>query len=139
MAVSGVSSSSQPNIIDKDKIGFNGLSSDTFMKLLITQLQNQDPTQPVGNDELLQQLATMRNLQSNIELSETLKAVGAVSKFSAGAAFLGKEITGIDIAGQEISGVADRMFVRNGEFHLGIGDREMAVGGIITVGQPQAA
>lgn len=35
----------------------NALNADAFMKLMITQMQNQDPTQPMDNSQFLAQLA----------------------------------------------------------------------------------
>lgn len=131
MAVSGItssnSSSTTPAVVDKDKTGFNGLTSDTFLKLLITQLQNQDPTAPMGNDELLQQLANMRNLQANIELSDTLKSFGQDQQMSSGAALLGKIITGTTASNKEVNGIADRVFLRDGNTIVGIGTEEVAL------------
>jgi flagellar basal-body rod modification protein FlgD len=127
MAVTGVSGAANPPVVAKDKIGFNGLNADTFMKLLIAQLQNQDPTQPVGNSELLQQLSTMRNLQASVELSDTLKTLTANQQVTAGASFLGKVITGTNASEQEVSGVADRVFLSGGELTIGIGNEHVSV------------
>jgi len=132
MAVSGVnnnnsSSSTSTDVVDKSKTGFNGLTSDTFLKLLITQLQNQDPTAPVGNDELLQQLSAMRSLQSNIELSDTLKAFNNNQQVSAGATFLGKVVTGTNADQKEVTGIADRVFVQDGSLMIGMGSDSVAI------------
>lgn len=130
MAVSGVnnnSSSTSTDVVDKSKTGFNGLTSDTFLKLLITQLQNQDPTAPVGNDELLQQLSAMRSLQSNIELSDTLKAFNNNQQVSAGATFLGKVVTGTNADQKEVTGIADRVFVQEGSLMIGMGSDSVAI------------
>lgn len=126
MAVSGVNGTDVP-LVDADKVGFNGLTSETFLKLLITQLQNQDPTEPVGNEELLQQLSTMRNLQANIELSDALKDITANQQLTAGSSLLGTGVTGTNANGEEISGLVDRVFVRDGETFLGMGDDELAL------------
>ena len=130
MAVSGVnnnSSSTSTDVVDKSKTGFNGLTSDTFLKLLITQLQNQDPTAPVGNDELLQQLSSMLSLQSNIELSDTLKAFNNNQQVSAGATFLGKVVTGTNADQKEVTGIADRVFVQEGSLMIGMGSDSVAI------------
>jgi flagellar basal-body rod modification protein FlgD len=127
MAVTGVSSGTNPPVVPKDKIGFNGLNADTFMKLLIAQLQNQDPTQPVGNAELLQQLSTMRNLQASVELSDTLKSLTANQQVTAGASFLGKVISGTNANEEEVTGIADRVFLSNGELMIGMGTQQVSV------------
>src|SRR5262245_29647322 len=133
MAVAPVSGSTTPQIVDKDKIGFNSLGSDTFLKLLITQLQNQDPTQPVGNEELLNQLSMMRNLQASVELSDSLKTMSANQQVASGAAFLGKIVTGTNAQQKPVTGVADRVLLRDDKLMIGIGTEEVAVSDVTGV------
>ena len=124
MAVTGVGSST-PKVVSQDQVGLAGVTSETFMKLLITQLKNQDPTQPVGNDQLLQQLSSMRNLQANVELTGTLKALGTNQQLSAGAALIGKLVTGKNANNADVYGVADHVSVTNGSTYVGWGSTEI--------------
>lgn len=139
MAVSGVNNTNTSNntdvqVVDKSKTGFNGLTSDTFLKLLIAQLQNQDPTAPVGNEELLQQLSAMRSLQSNIELSDTLKAFNNNQQVASGAAFLGKIVTGTNADQKEVTGIADRVFLAEGKLMIGMGSDSVEISKVTGVG-----
>jgi flagellar basal-body rod modification protein FlgD len=43
--------------------GSSELNQDTFLKLLTTQLQNQDPTNPVSNEDFIAQLAQFSSLE----------------------------------------------------------------------------
>jgi flagellar basal-body rod modification protein FlgD len=52
-------------------------SRDTFLRLLTTQLQNQDPTSPMQNEEFLSQLAQFSSLEQLMGLQGTLQAVYA--------------------------------------------------------------
>jgi flagellar basal-body rod modification protein FlgD len=137
MSVTGVtstgSSASSATSAASSSSGFNGLDSTAFLKLLITQLQNQDPTQPTSNEELLQQLSAMRSLQSNIELSDTLKSFASNQDLTAGASFLGKSITGTDANNNQVAGVADRVFVQDGKTILGIGNSEVPLANVSAV------
>ncbi len=107
----------QPEIpvVEKDQIGFAGLNADTFMKLLITELQNQDPLSPMESSDMLNQLSMMRNLSANIELADALKAITSDQQLSTAAAFIGKQITGKDSDQNEVNGVVDRAFLRDNE------------------------
>jgi len=49
------------------------LNSKDFMKLFLTQLQYQDPTQPMDSEKMLQQTSQMTQLQSNNELKTDLQ------------------------------------------------------------------
>ena len=137
MHVSGISASSGSNVnlVEPDEVGFAGLSADDFLKLLIVQLQNQDPTEPVGNDELLNQLATMRNLQSNIELGEAIESITSNQQLSTAASFIGKTISGTTNHQESVTGVADRAFLRDGIAYVSIGENEVPLSHVTSVEQ----
>ena len=142
MAVDGVGGSSGAsaiNVIEKDEAGFSGLKAEDFLKLLITELQNQDPTEPLGNEQLLAQLSSMRELQSNIELSDTLTAITAGQGLTQAAGLIGKEIEGQDGQQPPVAGIVDRAFVREGQAYVGVGGFELPVSAISNVQQAASA
>lgn len=55
----------------------NELGQDTFLQLMITQLQNQDPTKPLESGEFIAQLAQFSSVSSLADMS---KAVGQLSE-----------------------------------------------------------
>ena len=99
--------------------GIAGLTADDFMTLLIAQLQNQDPSEPVSNEVLLDQVATMRGLQADIELENTLAAGAGAADLATAASFLGKSVRGGD--GRVVEGVADRAYLDAGVAYLDVG------------------
>jgi flagellar basal-body rod modification protein FlgD len=50
----------------------DGLGRDAFLKLLVTQLQHQDPTQPQADGEFLAQLAQFSSLEQLTTIQTTL-------------------------------------------------------------------
>lgn len=56
--------------------GTKSLGQDAFLKLLVAQLQNQDPTKPQDNGEFIAQLATFSSLEKLTEISTKLDALG---------------------------------------------------------------
>ncbi len=113
--------------------GFAALTSQDFLKMLITELQNQDPTQPVSNSELLQQLSQMQSLQSNVELNSTLTNFSNNQQMTAGASFLGKVVSGTDSNNNPVSGVADSVFLQNGTLMIGVGSSALSIANVTGV------
>jgi flagellar basal-body rod modification protein FlgD len=116
--------------------GFAALTSQDFLTMLITELKNQDPTQPVSNTELLQQLSQMQALQSNVELKSTLDNFANNEQIASGASFLGKVVSGTDANNNQVSGVADSVFMQNGTLMIGIGSSAISVANVTGVSLP---
>jgi len=56
---------------DERKTGDGVMGKDDFMKLLITQLQNQDPTNPMKDNEFIAQMAQFSALEQTMNLSKS--------------------------------------------------------------------
>ena len=53
----------------------NGLGQDAFLKLLVTQLQHQDPSSPMDNSQFIAQLATFSSLEKLSAISTQVTAI----------------------------------------------------------------
>lgn len=54
------------------------MGQNAFMKLLLTQLQNQDPTSPQADGEFLAQLAQFSQLEQLQQMNQKLDAIATV-------------------------------------------------------------
>ncbi|WP_421836980.1 flagellar hook assembly protein FlgD [Novosphingobium sp.] len=70
-------SSAAKAAVSTAKSGFGALGANDFIKLLTAQLQNQDPTAPVDNSQMLAQLAQFSSLSAANSSSDTLKSIEA--------------------------------------------------------------
>lgn len=73
----------------------NALGQESFLKLLVEQMKNQDPFDPVKNEDMVAQMATFSNVAGISEMNKTLKSV-ATQLGSANAAqavsYIGKTV-----------------------------------------------
>lgn len=74
--------------------GFEGLGGDAFFKLLIAQLANQDPLEPTSNQELLQQISSIRDIELSTALTRSLKTLVDQQRLGSGAALIGQYVSG---------------------------------------------
>lgn len=51
----------------------NTLGQDAFLKILITQLQHQDPANPMQDTEFISQMATFSELEQMMQMNQTLQ------------------------------------------------------------------
>ena len=89
MAITSVSNTTTTSSNDKIYNPNSQLDKDAFMKLFLTELEHQDPTDPMDTDKMLEQtayLSTMEmnnNMQKTLNnLSNTLEATGQFSALS---------------------------------------------------------
>jgi len=101
---------------------FRDLDLDEFLKLLITELRNQDPLDPMDNHEILQQLSQIREVESNARLSETLEAVLLGQNISTAGSMIDRTIMGLNEDGEWVTGRVERVSVADGEPMLYVGE-----------------
>lgn len=65
-----------------------------FFRVLVAQLQQQDPLKPADNQALLQQMSMIRQLQSSTELQQTLSSLAAQQRMGTTASLIGKYVIG---------------------------------------------
>lgn len=104
-----------------------GTNYDMYLQLLMTQLQNQDPTNPMETKDMVQQmtnLAFMEQVMTMSSVMEDVKAITEANAFTQGMQYLGRNVKGVNLEGEETSGVVtslekndDLMFaeLENGE------------------------
>ena len=95
---------------------------DEFLKLLITELQYQDPMNPMSNHEILQQLSQIREVESNMRLIDTLESVRLGQNMAAASSMIGRPIAGLTDDSQLVVGRVDRVSIVDGQPKLNVGE-----------------
>lgn len=73
-------------------------AQDRFLKLLVAQLNNQDPTNPMDNAQMTSQMAQINTVSGIQQLNETMKSMAA--QFTAMQALQGTALLGRDVLTQ---------------------------------------
>ena len=77
MMLSTISGTSAALVAPGVKTGFAALGQGDFIKLMTTQLQQQDPLEPMDNKEMLAQMAQFTSLGGINDVNTTLKQISA--------------------------------------------------------------
>src|SRR5262245_17247640 len=107
-----------------DALNFNsGMGRDQFLQLLVAQLQNQDPLQPVQQQEYLQQLSSFSLLEGMEDLNASFGEMLKMQQLTQGAGLAGKVISFDDPnTGEELLGRISEVRVENGQILLQVGN-----------------
>jgi flagellar basal-body rod modification protein FlgD len=109
------------------------LDMDEFLKLMITELQNQDPLNPLENNEILQQISQIREIGATGKLTETLEAVLLGQNLTSATSMIGKTIEALSDDAQTIRGTVDKITVADGEPRLHVGDKSIRLNNVSQV------
>ena len=124
------------NIGDKSS---QALNTEDFLKILITELTNQDPFEPMKNQDLLAQIASIQQLESSQIMTDTLTNVGErfdgvvdklgqfLDREQLGSAtqMVGQFVTGITPSGDLAAGKVTAVNISQGEIMLELDTGEL--------------
>lgn len=90
-ATSPVDSALQSTSVNR----FSDMSSEDFIRIIFTELANQDPLAPNDSGALLQQISSIRSIESDMQLIEQLKSLVTENQLAAASNLIGKHVTGL--------------------------------------------
>jgi flagellar basal-body rod modification protein FlgD len=81
------------------------LNYNSFISLLVTELQNQDPTQPMDSSQIVSQLATISEVGQAVQTNTNLTSLLTATSLSQAEQLIGKTVTSSDgsVSGQVAS------------------------------------
>jgi len=120
------------NIYNNSKItSKNQLGKEDFLKLLVTQLKNQDPLSPMDDKEFIAQLAQFSTLEQMQNINNSFNAIRAIN-------LIGKSINAnINENGnvRTVMGKVDAIYKQNGEYFLEVGNVDVPLDAVTSVSE----
>ncbi|MDU4959904.1 MAG: flagellar hook capping FlgD N-terminal domain-containing protein [Sporomusaceae bacterium] len=125
--IADITASSQSAASNKTttKSGTDELGKDAFLKLLMVQLSNQDPLNPMSDTDFIAQMAQFSALEQMTNLNTSMSAVRASS-------MIGKFVTWGE-NGDEVGGIVTATLTVNGEPTLLVGNRSVKLSEVLSV------
>ncbi|CAM4073924.1 flagellar hook assembly protein FlgD [Treponema peruense] len=88
------------------------LGKDDFLKLLITQLSNQDPTSPMDNTQFIAQMAQFSSLEQMTNMNQEFGKLNNMLVSSQAVGTIGKTVD-VDVGGVKTTGTVDAVTYGN--------------------------
>ncbi len=82
---------------------FSELTSGQFLQIIFAELANQDPFEPNDSQAMLQQLATIRSIESDTQLSARLNSLVRQNEFAAATGLIGSLVSGITLDNRRVA------------------------------------
>ena len=137
MSTSGVNSSSSSSASSSSSSStanpYSSLTLNDFVQLLVTELEQQDPTQPVDNSTILNEVGQMDSISSNMQLNTTMQSMQLGQDVNTGSSLLGKTVTGTDTNNNSVDGVVDSVTVSSGNVQLNVGSQVMDISKVASI------
>lgn len=89
--------------LNQGKVSKQNMDKDDFLKILITQLTTQDPTQPMQDKDFIAQMAQFSSLEQMTNMANSFGKVSSVISASQAVSTIGKTVE-IEVGGQLIQG-----------------------------------
>ena len=99
----------------------NGMGKDTFMKLLVAQMSNQNPMEPTDDKEMIAQMTQFSTLEQITNMATESTKSATASQMSQAVNLLGRTVTYLDTDGNKQTGTVDQVSMVNGAPNLTVG------------------
>ena len=109
------------------------LGKDDFLKLLVTQLQHQDPMNPMDDKDFMGQMAQFSSLEQITNLVEATQREAFSNQMSQAVGLIGHQVSWVAADGTDGSGTASKVSVSGGSIQITVGDSQITPDEIVQV------
>ena len=111
----------------------------SYLNLLITQLQNQNPLEPMDNNQMAMQLAQLSQLEQMESMSNSFAKSLLVQQVDQAAGMIGKQVTYfVPGENEPRTGIVTQVVIIRGQPVLGVGNDAVDPADVIVIQDPSA-
>lgn len=101
--MSSIDGLGSPNNPTSSTDAFSALTSGQFLQIIFTELTNQDPLAPNDTQSMLNQLSTIRSIESDTQMVDSLTRLVKQSEFAAASGLIGSLVSGISLDNRRVA------------------------------------
>lgn len=115
------------------------MDGEVFMSLLVTQLQNQDPSSPMDTNDMIAQTTQLAMMEKLNQLATHAEENFSLQMRSAAAALIGQQISYSGADGQTVTGIATSVSYAGTVPQVTVGGETIALDAVSAVTAPPAS
>lgn len=112
------------------------LGKDQFLQILITQLKNQDPMQPMQDKDFIAQMAQFSSLEQTMNMAKELASLRQSAGIASG--LIGKTVewqAQTENGVEKRSGIVDAIVRRDGIQYVKVGESEVKIDDLLLISE----
>jgi len=127
MTINGTTPATQtPTATKSSSLDQMNLGKDDFLKLLVSQLQHQDPMNPVDDKDFMGQMAQFTSVEQLTNMATAIDRMSTASQSTQSIALIGKTVSWKKSDGSTGEGVATSVSFDDGAISIAVGDAAIA-------------
>jgi flagellar basal-body rod modification protein FlgD len=115
-----------PATTASDSVSKTQVDYQSFLKLLVAQMKNQDPTNPMDSTQYMAQLASFSQVEQSVQMNTKLDQMLQSSTLEQAASIIGRTVTSAD--GETTGKVEEVRLISNGIVAVLESGQEITVG-----------
>jgi flagellar basal-body rod modification protein FlgD len=132
--VGGVGSNSSTGSTTNSTNSLDGITQTDFLQLLLTQLQNQNPLDPMSSSDFASQLATLTEVGSLNSLDSSFGSLLQVQQLTGGNSLIGKTVAYTPTGSTTpAAGVVTGMIIDSGNVDLTVNNNQVPLSQVIGI------
>ncbi len=129
-----------PQVQTGESNPFAEVTSEEWLGIILEELSNQDPFEPNDTSATLEQLNSLRSIESDISLQDQLQSLVLQNSIGQAGALIGKEVQGLSNTGLNVTGIVSSVRVVEGKSQLQLqSGSTIEFSNVTNVGNPATA